>query len=110
MSTAISDKAIPVPSGRNTTPPRASVVVGAFAATPVGHPVLTAAARLATQHRLRAQSHRLVCDPHADDHVVAAAARSVDAARAVLIDWIDVWSGRRRLPRYQTPTGPAVTA
>lgn len=96
MSTAIRDKVIPVSPGTNATPPRASVVVRAFSSTPTGHPVvLTAAIGLATQHLLRTQAHQVACDPHADDHVVAAATRQVNAAEAacaVLIDRIDVWA------------------
>src|SRR5262249_40962018 len=61
------------------------------------HPVLTPAAGLAAQHQLRAEAHRVAGDPDADDHVVAAAARSVNAADvacAVLIDRIDVWAAK----------------
>ncbi len=94
-----------------STPPRASVLVRAFTSTPVGHPVLTAAAGLATHHWLRAEARHLVCDPHADEHVVAAATRSInstDAARAVLIDRIDVWAvtslAEHRTGRLHTET------
>ncbi|MGH3752471.1 MAG: hypothetical protein ACRDRP_07200 [Pseudonocardiaceae bacterium] len=82
MSTAISDKVIPVPLEGNAAPPRASVVVRAFSSTPVGHPVLTAAVGLATQHLLRTQAHQVACDPRTDDHVVAAATRQITAAEA----------------------------
>lgn len=95
MNTTTGDKVIPVPLEGNPAPPRAAVVVRAFSSTPVGHPVLSAAVGLATQHLLRTQVQRMVCDPHADDHVVAAAARQITAAEAacaVLIDRIDVWA------------------
>jgi hypothetical protein len=68
------------------------------------HPLLVAAAGLATQHRLRAQAHRVVCDRGADDHVVAAAARAVnatDTACAALIDQIDLWAAAA-LPEHRT--------
>jgi hypothetical protein len=71
------------------------VPVGDVGGLGVEHPVLTPAAGLATQHRLRTEVRRLACDPLADDHVVAAATRSVNAAEvacAVLIDRIDVWA------------------
>ncbi|MFD2464185.1 DUF4254 domain-containing protein [Amycolatopsis samaneae] len=81
-----------------TSLPRASAVVRAFGTTPPGgyrHPVLAVAVDLAAEHRLRAPAHRIVGDPHADDPVLAAAARTVrarDAACAVLIDRIDRWA------------------
>ncbi|MDQ3276290.1 MAG: DUF4254 domain-containing protein [Actinomycetota bacterium] len=81
------------PSGQVVVP-RASVVMRAFTTT-TRHPMLTAAAGLAKQQRLRAEAHQLACDPHADDHVVAAATRAVNAAEAgcaVLIEQIDVWA------------------
>src|SRR5262245_44805477 len=77
--------------------PRAAAVIRSFRVTPVEHPVLTPAAGLATQCRLRVEAHRVVSDPNADDHVVAAAARSVSAASvacAVLIDRIAVWAAK----------------
>lgn len=95
MITANSDKVVPVASSGNIALPRASVVVRAFSSTPIEHPVLTAAIGLATQHLLRTQAHQVACDRHADDHVVAAATRQVNAAEAacaVLIDRIDVWA------------------
>jgi len=72
-------------------------VIRAFTATPAEHPVLTPATGLAAQHRVRADAHRVAGDPDADDHVVAAATRSVNAADvacAVLIDRIDVWAAK----------------
>ncbi|WP_053734078.1 DUF4254 domain-containing protein [Nocardia sp. NRRL S-836] len=78
--------------------PRAAAVTRACVFTPVGvhtHPVLAAAAALAVQHRLRAEAHRVVCEPLADDHLVAASTRSVnaaDAACAMLVDRIDMWA------------------
>lgn len=77
--------------------PRAAAVIRSFRITPVEHPVLTPAAGLATQRRLQVEAHRVVSDPNAADHVVAAAARSVNAANvacAVLIDRIDVWAAK----------------
>ncbi|HEY0688571.1 MAG TPA: DUF4254 domain-containing protein [Kribbella sp.] len=81
-------------TGGPTIPP-ATTVVRAFSTTPTVHPLLAAAAGLATHHQLRAAAHQLTGDPDADDHLVAAAARTVnaaDAACAVLIDRIDVWA------------------
>ncbi|GAA0589318.1 hypothetical protein GCM10010174_00190 [Kutzneria viridogrisea] len=78
--------------------PRAAVVIRACTVTPIDghrHPVLAAAAGLATQHRQRAEAHQLACDPFAEDHVVAAATRSVNAAEtasAVLVEQIDQWT------------------
>lgn len=95
MSTTISDKVVAAGSSGDIALPRSSVVVRAFSSAPVEHPVLTAAIGLAAQHLLRTQAHQVTCDPHADDHVVAAATRQVnaaDAACAVLIDRIDVWA------------------
>ncbi len=72
------------------------MVVRAFTTTPNDVDlVLTTAAGLAVQHRLRAEAHQLACDPYADDQAVAAATRAVnavDAACAVLIDQVDVWA------------------
>lgn len=50
------------------------------------HPLLAAAAKLATEHRLRAGSQQLVCDPYTDDHALA---------------------GRRRRPIDPTAAGQA---
>ncbi|MGY6657633.1 DUF4254 domain-containing protein [Amycolatopsis sp. TRM77291] len=85
-------------AGIAPAPPRAAAVVRAFITVPPGgyqHPVLEAAAALATEHRSRAGLHRIVSDPQADDPTVAAAARTARshaAACAVLIDRIDNWA------------------
>lgn len=92
MSAAISDEVASTPPSGHPVTHRASVVVRAFTTTPAGQPVLTAAAGLTSQHRLRAQAHQLACDPHADDHMVT-----------------DLRTDRRWLPVYQTPTGPTAT-
>ncbi|WP_103343897.1 DUF4254 domain-containing protein [Amycolatopsis sp. CA-126428] len=85
--------------------PRAALVVRAFNVAPDDpHPLLVAAVGLAAQHRVRAQAHRVTCDRAADDHVVAAAARAVnaaDSACAGLVDQIDQWSAVV-LPRPRT--------
>lgn len=60
------------------------------------HLVLAVAAKLATEHQMRAHAHHVIHDRHADDHVTAAAARTVaahDTACAVLVDQIDRWAG-----------------
>lgn len=78
--------------------PRAATVVRAFS-----HPgeagdrdvVIAVAAKLAAEHHMRAQAFQLIHDPHADDHVMAAAARTLAAretACAVLIEQIDRWA------------------
>lgn len=57
--------------------------------------MLTAAAGLASQHRLRTQADHVACDRTADDRVVATAARAVNAADtacAVLVDQMDDWA------------------
>ncbi|MGQ0841496.1 DUF4254 domain-containing protein [Actinokineospora sp.] len=111
MTTAIGDKVAAEPLDDHPTPPKANVVVRAFTSTPAEHPVLTPAAGLATHHWLRAEAQHLTCDPHADEHVVAAATRAInaaDAARAVLIDRIDVWAAtdltEHRIGRLHTET------
>lgn len=78
--------------------PRSSMVVRAFSnpgEVSDRHPVLSVAAKLAAEQWMRAEAQHLVHDPAADDHTVAAAARSIaarDTARAVLIEQIDVWA------------------
>lgn len=78
--------------------PRASMVVRAFSHiedTGDRHPVLAVAAKLAAEHHMRAQAHQLTHDPHADDHITAAVARTVasrETACAVLIEQIDWWT------------------
>jgi Protein of unknown function (DUF4254) len=91
----------PVAAGRGRGPlviPRSSMVVRAFSnpgEVNDRHPVLAVAAKLATEHWMRAEAQQLTHDPHADDHMVAAAARAITAretACAVLIDQIDRWA------------------
>lgn len=92
--------------------PRSALVVRAFdnpAEVRDRHPVLTVAAKLAAEHRIRAKANKLLHDPFADDHVVAGAARTVTArntACAVLIEQIDVWAaaafGESRAPVLHT--------
>lgn len=81
--------------------PRASALVRAWTAgNGDNHPLLSAAVPLAAQHRLAAEAHQLVQEGAADDHVVSAAARAINAsriARAVLIEQIDTWA-MTRLP------------
>ncbi|MDX8053812.1 DUF4254 domain-containing protein [Lentzea sp. BCCO 10_0798] len=78
--------------------PRSSTVVRAFshpAEVTALHPVLVAAAKLAGEHGMRAEAHRLVHDPHADDHVLACATRTIaarDTGCAVLAEQIDIWA------------------
>lgn len=78
--------------------PRSSVVVRAFSnpgEVSDRHPVLTVAAKLAAEQWMRAEAWHVVHDPADDDHILAAAARSIaarDTARAALIEQIDVWS------------------
>ncbi|RDI35364.1 DUF4254 domain-containing protein [Lentzea flaviverrucosa] len=77
---------------RSTAVTRACVLASNGAHT---HPVLAAVAALAGQHQLRAEAHRSACDPFADDRLVAAATRLVnaaDAACAVLVDRINMWA------------------
>lgn len=101
MSTATEHACPSTQSGASSgrpVPPRGSVVVRAFSTVPEGgyrHPLLAAAAKLATEHRVRAAAHQVVHDPRADDHALAAAARSIDAgdtACAVLVEQIDSWA------------------
>jgi hypothetical protein len=85
--------------------PRSTTVVRAFAATRRTTPLLTAAAGLATAHRLRAEAHQRACADDATDHEVSDATRSVnsiDAARTVLVEEIDIWR-IRSVP--ELPTG-----
>lgn len=78
--------------------PRSSTVVRAFshpAEVTALHPVLVAAAKLAGEHWMRAEAHRLVHDPHSDDHVLAGATRTIaarDTGCAVLAEQIDIWA------------------
>lgn len=78
--------------------PRASIVVHALShPSEAGdrHPVLVVAAKLAAEHQMRAQARQLTHDPYADDHMMAAAARTLAAretACAVLIEQIDLWA------------------
>ncbi|UJW28776.1 DUF4254 domain-containing protein [Saccharothrix sp. AJ9571] len=78
--------------------PRAATVVRAFShPSEAGdrHVVLAVAAKLAAEHHMRAQARQLTHDPHADDHMMAAAARTLAAretACAVLIEQIDRWA------------------
>lgn len=94
--------------------PRSSMVVRAFSnpgEVSDRHLVLAVAAKLAAEHRMRAEAHQFVHDPFADDHVMAAAARTItarDTACAVLIEQIDVWAaiayGESRAPMLHTET------
>ena len=78
--------------------PRASMVVRAFShPSEAGdrHPVLAVAAKLAAEHQMRAQAHQLTHDRHAEDHMMAAAARTLAVratACAVLVEQIDLWA------------------
>ena len=80
--------------------PRSSAVVHAFshaAEVTDQHPALAVAAKLAVEHWMRAEADQLVHDPHADDRIVAAAARTIaarDTGCAVLMEQIDVWAAR----------------
>lgn len=87
-----------VPEETSAALPRSSAVVQAFshaAEAANRHPVLAAAAKLALEHWMRAGAHRLVHNPHADDRMIASAARTIaarDAGCAVLIEQIDAWA------------------
>ncbi|MGH4019754.1 MAG: DUF4254 domain-containing protein [Pseudonocardiaceae bacterium] len=78
--------------------PRASMVVRALShPSEAGdrHVVLAVATKLAAEHQMRAQACQLTHDPYADDHMMAAAARTLAAretACAVLIEQIDLWA------------------
>jgi type IV secretory pathway TrbD component len=78
--------------------PRASMVVRAFShPSEAGdrHPVLAVAAKLAAEHQMLAQAHQLTHDRHAEDHMMAAAARTLAVratACAVLVEQIDLWA------------------
>jgi len=78
--------------------PRPCAIIRACAITSAAdhrHPLLAAVPALAAQHRQRAEAHQLTCDPLADDHALAIAARVIaaaDAGRTVLIDRIDQWA------------------
>lgn len=100
-SIAIHHDAPPAASGRgrgHLVVPRASMVVRAFSnpgEVSDRHPVLPVAAKLAAEHWMHAQAHQITHDLYADDHMVAAAARTITAretACAVLIEQIDHWA------------------
>ncbi|MFJ8965372.1 DUF4254 domain-containing protein [Lentzea sp. NPDC102401] len=94
MSTASSQ----APEETSAALPRSSAVVKAFshaAEVTARHPVLAAAAKLALEHWMRAEAHRLVHNLHADDRMIASAARTIaarDAGCAVLMEQIDAWA------------------
>ncbi|MFC0430966.1 DUF4254 domain-containing protein [Kutzneria buriramensis] len=78
--------------------PRPSVVLRTCAVTAAQsnpHPLLKAAVAFAALHRSRVEAQQLACDPAADDHALAIAARAIAAAdtgRVVLLDRIDRWA------------------
>jgi hypothetical protein len=91
--------------------PRSADLVWAFA-EPAGvdgehrHPVLAAAGRLARGHGDQWTAEDACRDPTADDHVVAATKRAIDAmneARVAAVDAIDAWAA-------DTVRGPAEAA